>query len=176
MTVESHDLPTERECPQCNTPMKPFKVQSRNPGKEIELDRCHKCHGVWFDAGELEIATGRSVIKSKSASDRYCPKCAIPLLNSDLTAGVAVESCRICKGTYLDAKDILTVTKTAPARPPKDVSFECSSCHKQKPFATAHATVHGTECGDCLAGVSSPAEHAQTSVFGSFVGWLRGDR
>ena len=156
MTVESHDLPTERECPQCNTPMKPFMVQSRNPGIDVELDRCHACGGVWFDAGELEIATGRSVIKSKSPSDRYCPKCLIPLLNADLTTGVAVEACRTCKGTYLDARDMAMVTKHAPAKPPQDVTFLCTSCRDRRPFATAHATARGTECNDCFAQFCEP--------------------
>jgi Zn-finger nucleic acid-binding protein len=178
MKVESHDLPTQRECPQCNTVMKPFMVQSRNPGIDVELDRCHACSGVWFDAGELEIATGRSVIKSKSSSDRFCPHCSIPLLNAELTAGVAVEACRTCKGTYLDAKDIATVTKHKPVKPPQDVSFVCSTCHQRKPFASAHATTHGTECGECFARhheAASAADDNNTSVFKSFIGWLRKD-
>ena len=175
----SHDLPTEMECPQCNTPMRPFMIQSRNPGIDVELDRCHNCGGVWFDSGELEIATGRSVIKSMRGSDRYCPRCFIPLLNAELTAGVAVEACRTCKGTYLDARDIHTVTRQAPARPPEDVSFVCSFCNERKPFATAQPTPNGTECSDCYAKHGSPVVSAdeleRASTFSSFVGWLRKD-
>ena len=124
MTVENHELPTERECPQCNTPMKAFTVQSRNPGIDVELDRCHACGGVWFDAGELEIATGRSVIKSKSASDRYCPKCLIPLLNADLTTGVAVDCNAIRNAHAIKAPTSTPATSrssrsTRPSSPPR---------------------------------------------------------
>lgn len=175
----SGDLPTDMECPQCNHPMRPFMIQSRNPGVDVELDRCHNCGGVWFDSGELEIATGRSVIKSMRASDRFCPRCAIPLLNAELTAGVAVEACRTCKGTYLDARDIHTVTKQSPAKPPEDVSFVCEACHERKPFAHAQPTSKGTVCSDCYARAGSPAptaeEQERASVFSSFVGWLRKD-
>ncbi|GMU60187.1 MAG: hypothetical protein AMXMBFR34_19500 [Myxococcaceae bacterium] len=175
--MESKGLPTERECPQCNTVMRPFMVQSRKPDVDVELDRCHTCGGVWFDAGELEIATGRKVIKSSKACDRYCPKCLIPLLNADLTTGVAVETCRSCGGTYLDVKDIAIVTRQKPARPPEDVSFVCPTCTQRKPFAYAQVTAAGTECAECAqkSGKASDEEKAKGSMFGSFVGWLRGD-
>ncbi len=173
------ELPTEMECPQCNAPMRPFKVQSKNPGVDVELDRCHNCGGVWFDSGELEIATGRSVIKSMRTSDRFCPRCFIPLLNAELTAGVAVETCRTCKGTYFDARDIHTVTQQSPAKPPEDVSFLCDACGQRKPFAGALPTARGTVCADCAARAGGPAPSAEAreeaSSFKSFVGWLRRD-
>ncbi len=176
---DPNDLPTSMECPQCNTKMKSFWVQSRNPGIDVELDRCHSCGGVWFDSGELEVATGRTVLKSKSTSDRYCPRCLIPLLNSELTAGVAVESCRSCKGTYLDSRDMDTVTRQKPVKPPEDVSFVCEACGQRKPFASAQTTAVGTECSDCFSRNGRPqlsqAEKERTSTFGSFIGWLRGD-
>ncbi len=159
--TETNELPTHVECPQCNAKMKSFWVQSRNPGIDVELDRCHSCGGMWFDAGELEVSTGRKVLKSKSTSDRYCPRCLIPLLNAELTAGVAVEACRSCKGVYLDARDMDTVTKHAPVKPPEDVSFICEACGKRKPFALAQTTALGTECSDCFARTgSAPASDA----------------
>ena len=36
-------------CPVCKKDM--FVVEY----KQIELDYCHTCKGVWFDAGELEL-------------------------------------------------------------------------------------------------------------------------
>jgi Zn-finger nucleic acid-binding protein len=36
-------------CPACKHPM--IVVEHRN----IELDYCHNCKGVWFDSGELEL-------------------------------------------------------------------------------------------------------------------------
>lgn len=176
---ETNQLPSGTECPQCSAKMRTFWVQSRNPGKDVELDRCHSCGGVWFDAGELELATGRSVLSSKKSCDRYCPRCLIPLLNAELTHGVAVESCRQCRGTYLDAKDIEVCTKSAPVKPPEDVSFVCDWCKQRKPFAQAKAMPIGTLCGDCYTkkGTAQSAQDAQrTGIFQSFVGWLRGDK
>ncbi|MEW6431709.1 MAG: zf-TFIIB domain-containing protein [Myxococcota bacterium] len=169
-------LPTQRECPQCNTVMKPFTVQSRKPDVDVELDRCHNCGGVWFDAGELELATGRKVVKSSKPCDRFCPKCLIPLLNADLTTGVAVETCRSCGGTYLDAKDIATVTRDKPARPPEDVSFLCPTCKQRKPFASAQVTSVGSECMDCATKHGRAWKTGDSeSMFGAFISWLRGD-
>lgn len=176
--TETNQLPTGTECPQCNAKMRTFMVQSRNPGKDVELDRCHACGGVWFDAGELELSTGRSVMSSRKASDRYCPRCLIPLFNAELTHGVAVESCRACKGTYLDAKDIETCTRSAPVKPPEDVTFVCDWCKQRKPFAQAQAMTVGTLCFDCQkkGSASSSQEKEKTSVFKNFIGWLRGDK
>lgn len=176
---ETNQLPTGTECPQCNTKMRTFMVQSRNPNKNVELDRCHACGGVWFDAGELELATGRSVKSTgKPTPTRYCPRCLIPLLNAELGAGIAVESCRHCKGTYLDARDIAQCARQQAAKTPPSVSFACESCKQQKPFAGAEVTPNGTWCADCVAkkGTALDAQAKEkTSVFKAFVGWLRGD-
>jgi len=40
-------------CPACKTPMEPTAIHG------VELDRCPKQHGVWFDADELRIALQR---------------------------------------------------------------------------------------------------------------------
>ncbi|MBL8912735.1 MAG: zf-TFIIB domain-containing protein [Archangium sp.] len=178
---ETNQLPTGTECPQCNTKMRTFMVQSRNPNKDVELDRCHGCGGVWFDAGELELSTGRTVAAGKTpVKDRYCPRCLIPLLEATLTGGIAVENCRHCKGTYLDAKDLAICARAAAAKPPPpDVSFACDSCKQRKPFAGAETTPNGTWCADCLAkkGTTLDAQAKEkTSMFKAFVGWLRGDK
>gem|GEM_PF-5290127 len=34
-------------CPECQEPLGVFRV------KDVELDRCRRCKGVWFDAGEF---------------------------------------------------------------------------------------------------------------------------
>lgn len=173
---ETNQLPTGTECPMCNAKMRPLWIQSRNPDRDVELDRCYACGGVWFDAGELELSTGRAVVASKKPSDRYCPRCLIPLLNAELTGNVAVESCRHCKGTFLDAKDIEIVTKKAPTKPPQDVNFLCPSCKQRKLFAHAQTTPEGTICTECFTQRGGPSDQAKGSVFSAFVGWLRGDK
>src|SRR5690349_6039042 len=47
--------PATRYCPDCATKMREYRVGS------VEVDRCPKCLGMWFDWGELEQATGRSL-------------------------------------------------------------------------------------------------------------------
>ncbi|MFT3711320.1 MAG: zf-TFIIB domain-containing protein [Archangium sp.] len=176
---ETNQLPTGTECPQCNKKMRTFMVQSRNPNKNVELDRCHSCGGVWFDAGELELATGRSVkATAKPTNTRYCPRCLIPLLNAEMTGGIAVESCRHCKGTYLDARDIAQCARAQKAQTPPSVTFQCDGCKKAKPFDGAEVTPKGTLCSECMAkgaAVLDAQEKEKTSIFKSFVGWLRGD-
>jgi Zn-finger nucleic acid-binding protein len=178
---ETNQLPTHLECPQCNTKLRPFMVQSQNPNIDVELDRCHGCGGVWFDRGELELSTGRKVTPTKvPVKDRYCPRCLIPLLGAELTGNVAVEACRSCKGVYLDSRDMLIVTRKAPAKPPETVTFKCDACGQRKPFAHAQSTAQGlTECSDCYAKEGSPTlskeQQERASVFSSFISWLRRD-
>ncbi len=42
---------TELRCPRCRTRM---EVVSIGQGEPVELDRCRREHGLWFDAGEME--------------------------------------------------------------------------------------------------------------------------
>ena len=57
-----------RDCPDCRTRLQPFWVPARRLGDEVELDRCSDCGGVWFDAGELSDASGKSVFGKKTTS------------------------------------------------------------------------------------------------------------
>lgn len=41
------------QCPRCDGTLKEFVYE------DVRLDRCEKCRGVWFDAGELEHFTKR---------------------------------------------------------------------------------------------------------------------
>lgn len=48
---------TDRKCPcaPCQG-----AVLERIPMDKVEIDRCPKCQGVWLDAGEMELLTGRA--------------------------------------------------------------------------------------------------------------------
>ena len=39
--------PTEMQCPKCDGNLMEANYE------KIKIDVCNKCHGVWFDAGEL---------------------------------------------------------------------------------------------------------------------------
>ena len=40
----------ERRCPRCNKRLRSITVTADAP---VELDRCRRGHGLWFDAGEV---------------------------------------------------------------------------------------------------------------------------
>ncbi len=42
---------TKRRCPRCSRKLRELDVGTDPP---VELDRCPKGHGLWFDQGELE--------------------------------------------------------------------------------------------------------------------------
>lgn len=42
-------------CPECGG-----TVLDRVQQDNVEIDRCPKCHGIWLDAGELELLMGHS--------------------------------------------------------------------------------------------------------------------
>ena len=74
---------------------------------KVEVDRCTRCGGMWFDVGEVSQAALCKVppIGLQGPSARTCPLC-----KSSLTLGrideVEVDHCEACKGTYLDADEL----------------------------------------------------------------------
>jgi len=47
---------SDRSCPRCGKKMRGLTVCEGNP---VELDRCPRGHGIWFDRGELERFIGQ---------------------------------------------------------------------------------------------------------------------
>jgi hypothetical protein len=41
------------QCPKCEGTLEEITYE------EIPVDRCNKCHGLWFDAGEIEVLTDK---------------------------------------------------------------------------------------------------------------------
>lgn len=160
--------------------MRAFWVPSRRAGEEVELDRCSTCGGVWFDAGELAEASGRAVTVKTARTDRQCPACELPLVLGMLSGGVEVETCTHCRGTFLEARDMDALVKRVPKQQaPGGTGFVCDDCGERKPFSHAQATLTGLECAECVERKKAPpaevVEAKSPSVFGAFVGWLRGE-
>ena len=101
-------------CPKCRADM----VQIDYEGTEI--DRCTICHGIWFDAGEIEILkdkqaaaaldTGDAMVgRQSNAMDSYqCPRCSgamVKAVDPEQTH-IWYETCGSCNGSYLDAGEL----------------------------------------------------------------------
>jgi Zn-finger nucleic acid-binding protein len=58
----------ERHCPcaECEG-----AVLERVQHDKVEIDSCPKCKGVWLDAGELELLSGRASSSAPSALTRF---------------------------------------------------------------------------------------------------------
>ncbi|WNG37073.1 hypothetical protein F0U61_27895 [Archangium violaceum] len=114
-----------RHCPLCeNEPLRPLRVS------DVEVDTCPRCHGLWFDRGELERFPDRPPARTFLAAARQapsrcrrrghpvareqavCPTCrsepvACPSCGSRLglvvTSACPIDVCPRCEGVWLDA-------------------------------------------------------------------------
>ncbi len=87
---------------------------------DVELDKCHKCDGIWFDPGELDRIRDMEVSDVEEALERKygdpefaegevenymrCPRCQGRLHKFNYTYGSAVhiDRCGSCFGIWLD--------------------------------------------------------------------------
>ena len=110
------------KCPRDGTVLAPVTLIG------IELDKCHKCDGIWFDQGELErirdakLTEAETVLENKfgspavaeSTTDGYmqCPRCeGGRLQRSHYTYlnPVKVDRCDKCYGIWLDQGELRSV-------------------------------------------------------------------
>ena len=107
------------ECPVCSYRLK------RATSKNIVVDVCTHCSGIWFDSGELQVFL-RELVKSDKitpqktrlfqprdieTSDqstqkiRMCPKCGLVMktFNYAYDSNVFVDKCPECEGIWTDA-------------------------------------------------------------------------
>jgi Zn-finger nucleic acid-binding protein len=114
-----------RPCPLCeNEPLRPLRVST------VEVDTCPRCHGLWFDPGELERFPDRPPTRAFLAAARQapsrcgkrghlvpreqatcttcrsepmsCPGCGSRLARVE-TSACALDVCTRCEGVWLDA-------------------------------------------------------------------------
>lgn len=99
------------KCPKCLGAMKTANLN------DIEIDRCEKCHGLFFDHLEKEILRSVQGAESIDIGDEFvgarlneildvaCPKCQTKMehvLHTD-PFEIKFECCPACKGIYFDA-------------------------------------------------------------------------
>lgn len=100
-----------RECPRCWVEMK--KVKVRVIGRDVTIDNCPRCDGVFLDDGELKkITRNRSLhifltkyLGIDSDSKLLCPHCK-GLMDTEDAGGVEVDVCIKCHGVWLDAGEL----------------------------------------------------------------------
>jgi Zn-finger nucleic acid-binding protein len=102
--------------------------------EEIEVDYCVACHGVWLDAGELELLFGDRGIADgfMTAGDpaqaapgeavRPCPGCDAPMekATTDGAAPVTYDFCKDGHGMWFDKGELNAVLKHGSAMPGGD--------------------------------------------------------
>ena len=114
---------SERICPECNEAMQTIVLDTQPP---LEIERCEKCFGLFFDPGEVEtllesmvspVFTVNRELLGNINKDRYqknkpvkylkCPVCS-KLMNRVAfghRSGVVVDQCK-AHGIWLDGGEI----------------------------------------------------------------------
>ncbi|MFZ5471794.1 MAG: zf-TFIIB domain-containing protein [Myxococcota bacterium] len=129
-----------RACPIC--PSQPMRAVS---AKDVELDICPRCEGLWFDASELELFPNRPSAKAFLSHARLapgrcrknghrvakgllqcqgcgsalacCPSCGQPLAMVGTTQCV-LDVCSACEGVWLDKGELEALEGVTGAAPP----------------------------------------------------------
>ena len=108
-------------CPKCRADMEPVRHG------QIEVDRCRRCHGLWFDAGELgalagsdaaaaiDIGDARTGRQFNQVRDYRCPRCGgeVARISDASQPHICYESCQSCGGSFFDAgefRDLSEIT------------------------------------------------------------------
>jgi Zn-finger nucleic acid-binding protein len=105
------------QCPKCNAPMQPMRVQ------QTEVDRCTACDGLWFDALEERDVLAKESIDlldppgaaAHAGHDEQrrvdCPRCHTPMIRllDRQTRAVWYESCPVCYGKFFDAGEFRAI-------------------------------------------------------------------
>ena len=101
--------------------------------KQIELDYCHSCKGVWFDAGELELLLEAGGLKDAgltlgdvlllpeaptSEKKRRCPICAKKMKKVKIgsEARVMIDACIRHHGLWFDGGEVADLIKIISVR------------------------------------------------------------
>ena len=117
-------------CPKCRADMEQVVYEG------TEIDRCTTCHGIWFDAGEMDLLRSKQAAaaidtgdektgKLANALDRYaCPRCsgAMVRLVDPRQPHIWFETCSSCNGSFLDAGELRDLAHVSIADFFKDIA------------------------------------------------------
>jgi PAT family beta-lactamase induction signal transducer AmpG len=106
-------------CPKCRADMEQIEIEG------VIIDRCSRCHGIWFDEGEVEalrnkqtasvIDTGDTQVgKQHNLIDDYrCPRCGGKMEKKvdSRQRHIWYETCSDCNGSFFDAGEFLDLSQ-----------------------------------------------------------------
>jgi uncharacterized protein len=104
-------------CPKCHIDLIILRF------KDVEVDLCQKCQGIWLDDGELQDllahdgnATQDPLLQFQNTEGRtpqgnpyLCPRCDSPmqeLTAQTKTSELAIERCGLGHGLWFDAQEL----------------------------------------------------------------------
>jgi len=106
----------DRRCPVCGEALAVVGF------KDIEMDLCYPCRGVWLDKGELEQLLDKAprageLVKSRKRFSRSvekprpCPECGAAMTKSTigLDTPVVVDHCPAGHGEWFDRGELLSL-------------------------------------------------------------------
>jgi len=109
-------------CPKCAGRMQAVTVGG------VEVDRCHMCRGIWFDAKEfmeLKAVRGAESVDDGSpfigslkdgVTNIDCPVCKVPMIPfrpPNAVREFTLERCPQCQGMFFDAGEFTDFTLDA---------------------------------------------------------------
>ncbi len=89
--------------------------------KQVEIDYCHSCEGIWLDQGELELLLDKtdgsidlSDLSGYSRGRRRCPCCHKKMMKGSFPhTSVEVDICPRDGGIWLDSGEIKKIAESA---------------------------------------------------------------
>lgn len=107
-------------CPDCGKDLSETRATAHY-GRQIIVDRCASCGGVWFDKWELYSLTEeglRSLQYSNTSGPaqkggEQCPRCAsglVPYIDPMLPKDAGIKRCDPCSGLWLNRNALTSYT------------------------------------------------------------------
>lgn len=99
------------QCPSCNKPLR-MVVE-----RDVEIDVCDQCHGVWLDAGELDALADDNDVAPRDFSaddihDLKCPRCSKRDFATITLEIGSFARCADCGGVFVGGETLDCLSKS----------------------------------------------------------------
>jgi Zn-finger nucleic acid-binding protein len=96
--------------------------------RNIELDACPKCRGIWFDSSELDKIMGgaksfeeQAYLGEPLGAKIDCPSCGNQMQYMNIES-TTIDYCKSCEGVWLDAGELTELAQYLPERQMTDAT------------------------------------------------------